>query len=82
VDLDTLNFTPEKLLAALRRATRANYRYIYTCGEQGRSVDPIIANQLTNHMMLLRDVARAAGIDPEDVVDAMRLGSQQAFDEQ
>jgi hypothetical protein len=82
VDLDTLNFTPEKLLAALRRATRANYRYIYQSREQGRSVDPVVANQLTNHMMLLRDVARAAGIDPEDVVDAMRRGSQQAFDEQ
>lgn len=82
MDLESLNFTPDRLLAALRRATRANYRYIYKCRDQGVPVDAVVANQLTNHMLLLQDVAQAAGIDSETVVIALQAGSKIAFDEQ
>lgn len=81
MDLELLDFTPEKLLIAVRRATRARYRYVYQCNAQGVKVDPAVEHQLTNHMTLLQDLAQAAGLSSEDVVDAMRLGSTQAHDE-
>jgi hypothetical protein len=81
VDLEALNFTPEKLLIAVRRATRARYRYVHQCNAQGVKVDPAIDHQLTNHMMLLQDVAQAAGIDSDVVVEAMQRGTAEARDE-
>lgn len=81
MDLELLNFTPEKLLIAVRRSTRAHYRYVHQCSAQQVKVDPAIDHQLTNHMMLLQDIAQAAGLSSEDVVEAMRQGSAQAHDE-
>lgn len=81
MDLELLNFTPEKLLIALRRATRARYRYVHQCNAQGVKVDPAIDHQLINHMTLLQDLAKAVGLSLEDVVEAMQRGTAQAREE-
>jgi hypothetical protein len=81
VDLEALNFTPEKLLIAVRRSTRARYRYVHQCNEQGVKVDPAVEHQLTNHMMLLQDIAQAVGLDSDVVVEAMQRGTAQAREE-
>ncbi len=78
MDLELLNFTPEKLLIAVRRATRARYRYVHQCNAQGVKVDPAVDHQLTNHMTLLQDLAQAVGVSSEDVVKMMQLGVAQA----
>ena len=56
-----VNFTPEKLLIAIERATRARYRYVYQCNNLGVRIDAAIDHQLINHMTLLQDIAQAAG---------------------
>lgn len=81
MDLESINFTAETLLVAIRRATRGRYRYVYQCADQGVKVDPAVEHQLTNHMTLLQDVAQAAGLDSDVVVAAMQAGSKAAHDE-
>jgi phage portal protein BeeE len=80
VDLELLNFTPETLLIALRRATRGRYLYVYQCNAQGVKVDPAVDHQLTNHMTLLQDIAQAVGVDSETLMDVQRQGIAAARD--
>jgi hypothetical protein len=80
VNLDLLNFTPETLLIAVRRATRGRYLYVYRCNEQGVKVDPAVDHQLMNHMIVLQDIAQAMGVDSETLLDAQRAGIASARD--
>lgn len=81
MDLETINFTPEKLLLAVERSTRARYRFVHQCNARKVKVDPAIDHQLINHMTLLQDIAQAVGLSSEDVVEAMRRGTARAHDE-
>lgn len=81
MDLELINMTPEKLLIAIERASRARYRYVYARADAGQRVDVPIEHQLTNHVTLLQDIAQAVGLDSEVVVQAMQRGATRAFDE-
>jgi hypothetical protein len=80
VDLELLNFTPETLLNAVRRATRGRYIYVYQCNAQGVKVDPAVDHQLMQHMVVLQDIAQAVGMDSETLMNAQREGIASARD--
>jgi hypothetical protein len=81
MDLATLDFTPEKLLLAITRATHARYRYMALANARGERYDVPVEHQLMNHINLLVTVARSAEISSDQTDAAIVEGVRQAHAE-
>lgn len=81
MDLAVLDLTPEKLLLAITRATRARYRYVALANAKGERYDVPVEHQLMNHVNLLVDVARAVGMTYDQTDAAISEGVKQAHAE-
>ena len=81
LDLTALGTSTTHILTQLRRATRARYRYVFSCTDQGKHVDVPVDHQLTNHMLLLHSLAELAGVSTEAIYEATHLGVVEAANE-